>query len=102
MTTTETREDAQRIADALVEARLAGCVQIVGPIASTYWWEGHIERAEEWLCMVKTREDRFGGIEEIIGALHPYDVPEILATPVVAGSVPYLTWLAGALDAPRL
>ncbi|HEX6510028.1 MAG TPA: divalent-cation tolerance protein CutA [Chloroflexota bacterium] len=102
MTATESREDAQKIADSLVHARLAGCVQVIGPIVSTYWWEGHVQTAEEWLCLAKTREDRYTEIEEAITQMHPYDLPEILALPVVAGSVQYLTWLAGTLDAPRL
>jgi periplasmic divalent cation tolerance protein len=97
ITTTETKADAQAIANALVEKRLAGCVQIVGPITSTYWWEGKIETAEEWLCVVKSRRDLYEDLEKAIREVHPYDVPEILAVPVTAGSKPYLEWLDGEL-----
>jgi periplasmic divalent cation tolerance protein len=97
ITTTETKADAQAIANALVEKRLAGCVQIVGPITSTYWWEGKIETAEEWLCLIKSRRDLYADLEKAIREVHPYDVPEILAVPVTAGSKPYLEWLDGEL-----
>jgi len=93
MTTTARREDAQRIAGALVEGRLAGCVQILGPITSTYRWQGAVETSEEWLCLVKSRRELYPQIEEAIRRLHPYDVPEILAVPVVAGSASYVAWL---------
>ncbi|MBW1983063.1 MAG: divalent-cation tolerance protein CutA, partial [Deltaproteobacteria bacterium] len=56
-TTADNRKDAERIANALVKNRLAGCVQIVGPVASTYWWQGNMETTEEWLCLIKTRQD---------------------------------------------
>lgn len=92
-TTTETREDAERIARALVERRLAACAQIVGPIHSVYWWEGAVQRSEEWMCILKTSEERFHDLEEAIGEVHPYDVPEVLAVPVVAGNRSYLDWL---------
>jgi periplasmic divalent cation tolerance protein len=93
VTTTPLREEAERIARELVEARLAACAQVVGPIASTYRWQGKIETAEEWQCWVKTRGELFARIEEAIRRTHPYEVPEILAVPVVAGSAAYLGWL---------
>jgi periplasmic divalent cation tolerance protein len=99
VTTTDSREDADRIARALVEQRVAGCVQILGPISSTYRWQGEIETAEEWLCLIKSRRDRYPDLEQAIQELHSYDVPEILATPVVAGSAAYLQWLADELRA---
>jgi len=73
LTTTDRKEDAERIARALVDRRLAGCVQILGPVVSTYRWQGKVERAEEWLCFVKTRQDLYGAVEEAIKAnhLHP-------------------------------
>ncbi|HUX75775.1 MAG TPA: divalent-cation tolerance protein CutA [Anaerolineae bacterium] len=97
VTTTETKADAQAIARALIEKRLAGCVQIIGPITSTYWWQGEIKTAEEWLCLIKTRADLYEPLEAAIKEVHPYDVPEILAVPVVAGSKDYLRWLDGKL-----
>jgi periplasmic divalent cation tolerance protein len=95
VTTTERREDAERIAHALVEERLAACVQIVGPISSTYRWHGAIENAEEWQCWAKSRRDLYDEIERVIRRLHPYEVPEIMAMPVMAGSASYLAWLEG-------
>ena len=100
MTATGKREDAERIARSLVEARLAGCVQIVGPITSIYRWKGKIETAGEWLCLIKSREERYGAIEQAIRSLHPYETPEIIAVPVAAGGRDYLDWLAGELAAP--
>ena len=93
ITTTETEEDARRIALALVEARLAACVQVRGPITSTYRWEGKIETGGEWQCVAKTRADLFARVEEAIVGLHPYEVPEILAVPIVAESRSYAQWL---------
>ena len=93
VTTTEQREDAERIARALVEERLAACVQVVGPITSTYRWRGTIETAQEWQCWAKSRHDLYDAIEKTISRLHPYEVPEILAVPVLAGSASYLAWL---------
>ena len=93
VTTTARREEAQRIARELVEARLAACVQIVGPIASTYRWQGKVENDEEWQCWVKTRSELYAQVEEAIRRIHPYEVPEIIAVPVVAGSANYLAWL---------
>ena len=93
VTTTALREEAERIARELVEARLAACVQIVGPITSTYRWQGQIETGEEWQCWAKTRGALFARVEEAIRRIHPYEVPEILAVPVVAGSASYLAWL---------
>ena len=99
-TATEKMEDAQKIARALLEWRLAACVQIVGPIVSSYWWKGKIEMAEEWLCLIKSRQDLFEELEKAIVELHPYETPEIIATPIVAGSADYLAWLNDELK-PR-
>jgi periplasmic divalent cation tolerance protein len=93
VTTTALREEAERIARELVEARLAACAQIVGPITSIYRWQGKVETDEEWQCWVKTRSTLFAGVEEAIRRIHPYEVPEILAVPIVAGSASYLAWL---------
>jgi periplasmic divalent cation tolerance protein len=92
-TTVEKREDADRIASAVVRERVAACAQIVGPIRSTYWWKGKVEEAGEWLCVMKTRKDLFSALEKEIKKIHPYDVPEIIALPIVAGSASYLEWL---------
>jgi periplasmic divalent cation tolerance protein len=96
-TATANVEDAQAIASAVVGQRLAACVQIAGPIQSTYWWDGDIQLSEEWLCIIKTRRDLFDQLSAVIHQVHPYDVPELLATPVVAGGKAYLDWLQGEL-----
>jgi len=93
ITTTETADDAEAIARALVEQRLAACVQVSGPIQSTYRWKGAIETSPEWQCTAKSRGDRYAEIEAVIRRLHPYDEPEILAVAIVAGSPSYLQWL---------
>lgn len=100
ITTTSSREDALRMAHMLIERRLAGCVQIIGPITSTYKWRGRIEQTEEWQCLIKSRQDLFDVLAEEIQAGHPYEVPEILAFPVVEGSRDYLAWLQGELVLP--
>ena len=94
LTTTESRDVAETIGRALVDQRLAACVQIVGPITSIYRWQDKINTAQEWQCWAKTRRELYGRIEETIRRLHPYQVPEILAIPVTAGSADYLAWLA--------
>jgi periplasmic divalent cation tolerance protein len=93
LTTTEHREDAERIARELVEQRLAACVQVAGPISSIYRWRGKIETTQEWQCWAKSRRDLYDQIERAIRQVHPYEVPEILAVPILAGSADYLAWL---------
>ena len=97
MTTTGTREEAQAIARDLVGKALAGCVQIVGPIESTYRWRGAVETSAEHLCLIKTRKTLFGKVKAAIKALHSYETPEIIAVPVVCGSEDYLRWLDESL-----
>jgi periplasmic divalent cation tolerance protein len=97
-TTVDTRETAEIIARGLVEQRLAACVQVLGPLRSTYRWEGAIESAEEWLCLIKTTGAAYEALEKEIRAHHPYDVPEILAVPVAAGHSAYLAWLGAQID----
>jgi periplasmic divalent cation tolerance protein len=92
-TTTTTREDAKKIAVALVEDRLAACVQIVDPITSVYRWQGAIEEEKEILLLIKTTEDLVPRIAERLDRVHPYDVPELIAAPITAGSPAYMSWL---------
>ena len=96
-TTAGSREEADRIAQTLVDRRLAGCVQVVGPIHSVYRWNGQIEQADEWLCLVKTGNHQFAAVEAAIRELHSYDCPEIISTPISAGSAAYLAWIAEQL-----
>ena len=91
--TAEKKEEAENIARAMVEKRLVACAQVLGPIRSTYRWEDQIETSDEWLCIMKTQNDLFEKLEKAIRELHSYDVPEIVALPIVSGSGDYLKWL---------
>ncbi len=93
ITTAEKREDIQKIAKEAVGKRLAACAQAIGPITSTYWWENNMEEAEEWLLIMKTHRDLYKALESAIKEIHPYEVPEIMALPVIDGNRDYLNWL---------
>ena len=93
-TTVGSPEEARKIASALVEKRLAACVQIVGPISSIFRWEGRIQEAEEHLLLCKVSEERLEAASALIEELHGYDVPEVLAFEVAYGSRSYLEWVA--------
>jgi periplasmic divalent cation tolerance protein len=93
-TTIDSGPAAQRIATALVERRLAACVQIIGPLQSVYRWKDKVEQAEEWLCLIKTSSDQYPAVEVAIRELHSYECPEVIATPITAGSAGYLAWLS--------
>lgn len=93
-TTTDSRQEAATLAKSAVQERLVACAQLIGPIASTYWWEDEIESAEEWMVMFKTTVPKFQELAGLITDLHSYDTPEIIATPVVAGSADYLRWVS--------
>src|SRR5260370_7039915 len=85
-TTTDSRAEAMELAHDAVQARLAACAQVAGPVASTFWWEDGIERAEEWLVMLKLPADRYAALAEFLLERHSYDEPEIIATPIVMAS----------------
>ncbi|MBI2962220.1 MAG: divalent-cation tolerance protein CutA [Deltaproteobacteria bacterium] len=86
-------ESAEAIARALVGERLAACVNVVPGVRSIYRWQGEVVAEAEWLLVIKSRRSRFAALEARVRALHPYQVPEIIALDVVAGSTPYLDWL---------
>jgi periplasmic divalent cation tolerance protein len=94
-------EEAARLADMLVGANLAACVQILPEIESVYRWEGKVERQAETLILAKTCQSKFDDLEREVKALHSYDVPEIIAVKVTAGSNSYLQWLNESLVPPR-
>jgi periplasmic divalent cation tolerance protein len=94
MTTTDSEEVAQRLARGAVEARLAACAQVEGPVLSVYRWQGAIESEPEWRVLYKTTAARYEALEAHIRGGHPYETPEIIATEVVRGSAGYLEWLA--------
>jgi len=93
-TTTDSRAEAMELARAAVEARLAACGQVAGPVASTYWWNDELERAEEWFVFFKLPADRYEALAAFLAERHSYDEPEILATRFVAGSPSFLGWIA--------
>ena len=86
-------EEARRIADALIDQRMAACVNIVPQVSSVFRWEGEIEDENESLLVVKTRADLFPQLEAVVKGLHSYEVPEIIALPIVLGSEDYIEWL---------
>ncbi len=94
ITTTSSREQAQQIAQVLVVRQLAACVQVFGPIESVYRWQGKVETSQEWYCAVKTRQSLFEEVARAIRQEHSYEVPEIIALPITAGSESYLQWVA--------
>jgi periplasmic divalent cation tolerance protein len=94
-------EEAARLADMLVGANLAACVQILPEIESVYRWQGGIERQPEVLLIAKTSRSKFQDLDREVRALHSYDTPEIVAVPIVAGSERYLRWLDESLDLLR-
>lgn len=93
LTTTGSREEAQQIARALVEARLAACVNIAGPIESVFRWKGQVESASEYLLLVKTTAALFPRVRDAIRQAHSYELPECVALPVDEGSADYLKWM---------
>ena len=92
--------DADRLAEALVDERLAACAQVIPGVRSTYVWEGAVESADEVLLLLKTRDDLFDALAARVWELHPYDVPEVVAVPLTHLSPSYAAWLADSLGAP--
>ncbi|OPY02178.1 MAG: Divalent-cation tolerance protein CutA [Syntrophorhabdus sp. PtaB.Bin047] len=93
VTTIDDREAAERMGKRLVGERLVACCQIVGPIRSIYRWKGNVEEADEWCCVMKTRPSLYRQVEGAIKRLHPYEVPEIVATPVSTALPDYARWV---------
>ncbi|MEX0789918.1 MAG: divalent-cation tolerance protein CutA [Actinomycetota bacterium] len=98
-TTTESHDGAQDLARAIVEARLAACVQVMA-IQSTYWWNNEIEIGQEWMCLMKTTAARYAALEAFIKQNHPYETPEIVATEITIGSDEYLNWIGSETAGP--
>jgi len=93
-------EEAARLARGLVEARLAACVNVIPRVQSYYRWQGALESAEEYLLVIKSSRALFDSLRDEVARLHSYEVPEILALPVIAGSDAYLSWLDASLGNP--
>ena len=100
LTTLEKQEDGERLATLLVEGALAACVQILPSMTSIYRWQGAVERSNEVLLLIKTTRDAYTRLEATIKENHPYQMPEIIALPVEAGSDEYLSWLAASVTTP--
>ncbi len=101
LTTLSSREEAEQLAEALVAERLAACVNILGPVASIYRWEGRVERDEEFLLFIKTTRAGIAPLQTRVLELHPYDTPEFLAFEVGAGAPDYLAWVGAAVASER-
>ena len=98
LSTAGSESEARKIAQTLVERRLAACVNIVPRVQSVYRWEGKVEQAEEYLLLVKTVKAREEDLRAAIRELHSYDLPECIAIPIESGSADYLSWLSGSVD----
>ena len=98
MVTTASKQEAEKIAQRLLDKRLIACANIVGPVSSLFYWSGKMERTEEYLIFMKSRRNAFEKLEETVKALHSYEVPEILVLPIVEGSKAYLRWLGSCLE----
>ncbi|MCS7114398.1 MAG: divalent-cation tolerance protein CutA [Candidatus Bathyarchaeota archaeon] len=97
LVTTSSREEAEKIAQTLLEERLIACANIIGPVHSLFWWQGKIDTAKEHLILMKTRKALFERVSERVKALHSYQVPEIISLPITEGSKDYLKWLDESL-----
>ncbi|MBD2069632.1 divalent-cation tolerance protein CutA [Leptolyngbya sp. FACHB-671] len=93
LVTAASKAEAEAIAQTLIQARLAACVSLM-PIQSVYTWQGKVHQEEEWQLMIKTDLNQFADVEAKIREIHSYEVPEIIALPILAGSQPYLNWIA--------
>lgn len=93
LSTAGSREEAEKIAQALVERRLAACVNLVGPIQSVYRWQGKVETATEHLLVIKTTAGLFDAVAKAIRELHSYELPECIQLPIEAGSAEYMKWI---------
>lgn len=97
LVTVPNAETAERLAEALVGERLAACVNVLGGVRSVYRWKGAVERDQELLCVCKTTRAGFERLRARVVELHPYELPEVIALPVVAGHAPYLDWITASV-----
>jgi periplasmic divalent cation tolerance protein len=97
LVTASSKEEAEKIVRRLLKERLIACANIIGPVQSLFWWQGKIDEAQEHLILMKTRKDLFSKLSEKVKALHSYQIPEIIAVPIVEGFKPYMEWLESSL-----
>lgn len=91
--TAPSEEEAAALGRTAMEGRLAACAQVSGPITSTYWWEGEVTSASEFVCTLKTSADRLPALVDAVKEAHRYELPEIVAVPIAAGDPAYLAWI---------
>jgi len=91
--TASSKDEAATIADVLLKAKAVACVNILPGVESRYWWEGKLEQAQEVMLIAKTTREAFPKVEALVKAHHSYQVPEIIALPIIEGHAPYLAWL---------
>ncbi|MFH1655960.1 MAG: divalent-cation tolerance protein CutA [Candidatus Omnitrophota bacterium] len=87
------KSEANKIAKALIKAKLAACVNLLNPVNSLFWWQGKVDSSKEILLIIKTKKRLFGKLEKLVKSLHSYDVPEIIAFPILMGNKKYLNWI---------
>ncbi len=100
ITSVPSKTVAQKLTAIALNLHLAACVQVTAPLTSTYWWQKRIESSEERLCIFKTDLRHYRKLEQVIKQIHPYEIPEIIALPVITGSEKYLCWLIQELQPP--
>ena len=97
LVTTANKSEAEKISEALLKEKIIACANIITPVTSFFHWQGKVDKCEECLVIMKSRRDLFAELEERVKGLHSYDVPEVLALPIVDGSDAYLAWLGSVL-----
>lgn len=97
LVTTKDRVEAEKISQTLLSEKLIACANIISPVASYFWWQGKVDRTDECLIIMKTRKSLFGEVQLRVKELHSYEVPEVLALPIVDGSEAYLSWMGSVL-----
>ena len=97
LVTAKDKKEAGKISNALIKAKLAACVNIVDKVDSVFFWAGKIDQAKESLLVIKSKKEKLPQIIKLVRSLHKYEVPEIIAIPIIAGDKPYLRWIDAAL-----
>jgi len=99
--TSGSEDEANRLARVLVEEKLAACVNIISEVKSLYWWKGKIESSKEWMLVVKTQERLVKRVVKKVKEIHSYEIPEVIALPIVEGNTDYLQWISDVLTSPK-
>jgi periplasmic divalent cation tolerance protein len=102
LSTCASAEEAERLARRVIDDRLAACVNVLSPVRSFYRWKGEIEDSAEWLLIIKSTRDKFDGLRAALESAHTYEVPEVIAIPIVEGSPNYLSWIERELQAAEI